>query len=441
MKLIFITAGAAGMYCGSCFRDNALAAELSRRGHDVLLVPLYTPTRTDEANVSQNRVFLGGVSVYLQQHFSLFQSTPWLLDRLWDSTPVLKLASRGSIAVEPAALGDLTISVLRGTHGRQRKEIDKLVHWLTREQRPDLVVLPNSMLIGLAEPIRRALDCPVCCTLQGEDLFLDGLSPAHRTEAVDLIRAASEHVDAFLAVSEYYVDHMSRFLGIASEKVKLVPLGINLDGYEPRAESPSGSRPTVGFFARIAPEKGLHVLCEAYQRLRTSGGLAHGRLEAAGYLPPEHRPYLASITEQMQAWGLGEEFSYRGSPDRDAKIEFLQGLDVLSVPSPYDEPKGLFLLEAMACGVPVVQPRRGAYPEMITKTGGGILVEPDDVDRLAGALGEILSNAEEARAMGERGIRGVREHYSVEAMADRALEVMQSVSRGTVTRAVSTTGA
>ncbi len=428
MRLIFITAGAAGMYCGSCFRDNALAAELSRRGHDVLLVPLYTPTRTDEVNVSQGRVFLGGVSVYLQQHFSFFRSTPWLLDRVWDSTPVLKLASRGSIAVEPSALGDLTISVLRGDQGRQRKEIDKLVHWLARERRPDLVVLPNSMLIGLARPIREALGCPVCCTLQGEDLFLGGLSPDDRAEAVALIRSAVEHVDAFLAVSEYYVGHMSQFLGIPTEKMKLIPLGINLDGYEPRSASPSGAVPAIGYFARIAPEKGLHVLCEAYHRLRTVGGLERGCLEVAGYLPPEHRPYLASITEQMRAWGLGDEFAYRGSPDRADKIRFLRGLDVLSVPSPYDEPKGLFVLEAMACGVPVVQPRRGAYPEILGKAGGGILVEPDDVASLAVGLGEILSDPAEARAIGARGAAGVRTHYGVDTMADRALEVLADIA-------------
>ena len=83
MKITYITAGAGGMYCGSCIRDNALATALTRKGHDVTLLPLYTPTRTDEENVSQQRVFFGGISVYLEQYVSLFRKTPWLLDRLW----------------------------------------------------------------------------------------------------------------------------------------------------------------------------------------------------------------------------------------------------------------------------------------------------------------------------------------------------------------------
>src|SRR5690606_39405187 len=90
MRILSITAGAANMYCGSCLRDNALAAELLRRGHDVTLLPVYTPTRTDESNVSAQRVLFGGISVYLQQHAWIFRHTPRVLDRLWDAAPVIR---------------------------------------------------------------------------------------------------------------------------------------------------------------------------------------------------------------------------------------------------------------------------------------------------------------------------------------------------------------
>src|SRR6516164_8405249 len=113
MKVIAFTAGAGPMYCGSCIRDNALAAELRKQGHDLILLPIYTPTLTDEPNVSEQTVFCGGISVYLEQHLPLFRKTPWLLDRLWDSRWALKLASRRSIAVSPRLLGELTVSVLR----------------------------------------------------------------------------------------------------------------------------------------------------------------------------------------------------------------------------------------------------------------------------------------------------------------------------------------
>ncbi len=114
MRLLYLTAGAAEMYCGSCLRDNALAAALLARGHDVVLTPVYTPTTTDEPNVSASQVLFGGVSVYLEQHVPLFRHTPAFLDRLWDSTPVLKLASKRQIKVDPAVLGEMTVSMLQG---------------------------------------------------------------------------------------------------------------------------------------------------------------------------------------------------------------------------------------------------------------------------------------------------------------------------------------
>jgi glycosyltransferase involved in cell wall biosynthesis len=184
---------------------------------------------------------------------------------------------------------------------------------------------------------------------------------------------------------------------------------------------------TVGFFARIAPEKGLHVLADAYRRLRARGDLKNARLEAAGYLAPEHENYLKEIEQQMITAGLGEEFHYRGVVNREQKITFLQTLDVLSVPATYDEPKGMFLLEAMACGVPVVQPRRGGFTEIIETTGGGELVEPDDPDSLAAGILRLARDPALAQRLGQNGFDNVRKHYSVARMADRALEAYESV--------------
>ena len=160
---------------------------------------------------------------------------------------------------------------------------------------------------------------------------------------------------------------------------------------------------TVGFFARIAPEKGLHVLAEAYRQLREDGRIPEARLEVAGYMAPEHKSYLSEIEQAMKDAGLGAEFHYRGVLDREEKISFLRKLDVLSVPATYDEPKGIFLLEAMACGVPVVQPRRGAFTEIVEKTGGGLLVEPDSPESLAsGHPGDLSRTGAGREAWSER---------------------------------------
>src|SRR5438128_5138186 len=302
MKILSITAGAAGMYCGSCSRDNALAVELLARGHDVTLLPLYTPTNPDEANVSRDRVLFGGISIYLQQHVALFRKTPGFLDRLWDSPSVIRALARRSISTDPKLLGDLTVSMLEGDRGVLRKEFDKLLEWLADEPVPDVVNLPNSLLISLARPLREALKRPICCTLQGEDLFLDGLIEPYRDKAIELIRRQVPDVDRFIPVSDYYVPTMSKLLGISADRMSVVPLGINLDGYERRSEDRDEVF-RVGYFARISPEKGLHLLAEAYPLFRRRTGAAPVQLEAAGYLSRAHEGYLADVKRGLEKAG------------------------------------------------------------------------------------------------------------------------------------------
>ena len=414
------------MYCGSCLRDNAMATELLARGHDVLLLPVYTPTFTDEPNVSRDHVVLGGISAYLEQYVPVFRKTPAWIDRLWDSKTVLSLASRRSISTNPKMLGEMTVSVLKGEDGFQRKEIQKLIDWLKNEAPPDVINLPYTLLIGLAAPLKSALKRPIVCTLQGEDLFLDGLQEPYRTQSLDLIQSQLDQVDAFLSVSEFYAEFMPQYLGIPAEKIRVVPLGINPDGFELKHANGAGPF-TVGFLGRVAPEKGLHVLAEAYRILRQSGDLSAGRLEVAGYMAADCKPYLGAIEESFRRWKLSDEFHYRGVLDRAEKIAFLRQLDVMSLPATYDEPKGVSLLEAMACGVPVVQPRRGAFTEIVEKTGGGLLVKPDDAESLAHGIREIFQDKELAEQLSAQGVRGVREHYTAAHMADQLLEAYESV--------------
>ena len=325
-------------------------------------------------------------------------------------------------------LGDLTVSMLEGEHGVLTREFDKLLEWLADESVPDVVNLPNTLLIGLAAPLKRALKRPIVCTLQGEDLFLEGLVEPYRTRAIELIRRQVPDVDRFLSVSDYYVPVMSAMLAIPRERIAVVPLGINMDGYA-RREARGASEPfRVGYFARVSPEKGLHVLAEAYRLLRAKAPSTPMRLEAAGWLAGAQAAYLEQVKQTLANAGLAGEFTYHGAVDRDGKMAFLRGLDVLSVPAPYEEPKGTFLLEAMASGVPVVQPRRGAFPEIVEKTGGGVIVAPDDPSTLADALLDLSRNRDRLERLAARAYDGVREHYSIQRSVDRLLEVYSEVA-------------
>ncbi|HET9215374.1 MAG TPA: glycosyltransferase family 4 protein [Terriglobia bacterium] len=428
MKILSITAGAAGMYCGSCARDNALARRLLDLGHDVTLIPVYTPTRTDEPNVSRPQVLFGGISVYLQQYLGLFRFAPRFLDRLWDAPSVIGAFAGRMVSNDPRLLGQLTLSMLQGESGVLQREFRKLLDWIRSEPLPDIINLPNSLLIALAEPLRREVRRPVVCTLQGEELFIQGLIEPYRTQAIELIRRRIPDVDHFIAVSQYCSTFMMEYLGIPASRISVVPLGINMQGYQRRDTSALPGRPyRIGYFARVAPEKGLHVLADAYVRFRRNGG-PEARLEAAGYASPAHKPYLDTVKDILKRAGLQDEFTYHGVVDREGKLAFLRSLDVLSVPATYDEPKGMFLLEAMACGVPVVQPRRGAFIEIVERTGGGLLVAPDNIDGgLAGTFQLLCGSPETALTLGENGFKKVRVHYSIEVATARLLDVYEAI--------------
>ena len=435
MRILSITAGAAGMYCGSCLRDNALAIELIARGHDTTLVPVYTPTLTDDANVSRRDVLFGGISVYLQQHSPLFRKLPRFLDRLWDSPRLIGMFAGRGISPDARFLGEMTISMLQGERGVLRKEFDKLVDWTKDEPVPDVVNLPNSLLISMAAPLKRALGRPVCITLQGEELFIDSLVPPYRDQALALIRRQVSDVDHFIAVSDYCARYMSSFLEIPSERVSVVPLGIAMDGYSRRETPPAKDAAfRVGYLARIAPEKGLQLLAQAYVRLRRKMNGAPARLEVAGYMAAEHRPYLDGARAVLAQAGLQDEMTYHGEIDRAGKRAFLRELDVLSVPAIYDEPKGLPLLEAMASGVPVVQPRRGAFIEVVNKTSGGVLVDQDDPDALASGLHSLWADPATRQRLGRAAYDGVRAHYTIAHSADRLTHVYESLTSAASSR-------
>lgn len=417
------------MYCGSCFRDNGLAAELIARGHAVTLIPVYTPTRTDEANVSRPDVLFGGISVYLQQYSALFRKTPRFLDRLWDSPRVIAAFAGRGVSPDARVLGELTISTLQGEDGVLRKEFEKLVEWTKDEPPPDVINLPNSLLIAMAAPLKRAFKRPVLCTLQGEELFLSELADPYRDRALALIQEQVRHVDQFIAVSEYCAEFMTGYLRIPPDRISVVPLGISMTGYSRRAEGERADEYRVGYFARIAPEKGLRELAEAYVGFRRRTGSAKISLHAAGYMAPNHGSYLEKAHDVLKQAGLGGEFMYHGSLDRQGKLDFLRSLNVLSVPATYDEPKGMFLLESMAAGVPVVQPRRGAFTEVVDKTGGGLLVAPDDVEAVAEGLYRVWSDGALSTALADRAFEGVRAHYGIERSASRQIEVYESAVR------------
>jgi glycosyltransferase involved in cell wall biosynthesis len=382
------------------------------------------PIRTDEADASEGRIFYGGINVYLEERSRLFRHTPRVVDWLLNRPFLLRWASRFAVKTDYADLADLTLSMLRGTHGHQRKEAAKLVGWLKDEVRPDAVILTNALLSGVVPLMKQQLGVPVLTTLQGDDIFLDALPPAARQRCVEQIRHNDRSTDGYIVTSRFYADYMAGYLGLDREKMHVVHPGLNLKGHGGPRPDRAGEPPTIGYFARICPEKGFQNLVDAFIHLRQTPGAPAAKLRASGWLGEQHRPFFNAQVKKLADAGLADDFEHVDSPGHADKVKFLQSLDVFSVPTDYREPKGLYVLEAWANGVPVVQPRHGSFPELIDATGGGLLVEPGNPAALADGIRRLLDDSVLRQQLGERGRAGVQQRFTARAMADATLGVL-----------------
>lgn len=420
MHIAIITAGGAGMFCGACMHDNTWAKALRKAGAEVTLIPTYTPIRVDEEDMSVERVFLGGINVYLDQQSKLWRKLPRWMTTWLDHPAVIKLATSFGVTNDARKLGELTLAMLDGELGPARRQIEELAEFIGRDLKPDVVCFSNALLSGTVRLIRSHFSGPIYCTLQGDDVFIDSLPDPYRQAC---IRSMSERVrefDGIVVHSEFYRDHMSQMLSVPPELFEILPLGIDLTGHDGLVDKPESDSLTVGYFGRICPEKGLHQLIEAVLKLPCHGPRV--RLVAGGYLGTRDARYFDEVSRAGKA--LGDRFTYAGSPpDRESKVELLKSFDIFSMPTTYREPKGISVLEALANGVPVVQPAHGAFVEMLSATEGGLLFEPGDPIDLATRIDELAHDRERRIELARKGQMAVRTRFSSEVMAATTLAI------------------
>lgn len=429
MQITYLTAGAAGMYCGSCLQDNAMAKALMRLGQDVILLPTYTPILTDESSVSSDQLFFGGLNVYLQQLSPVFRWLPKWMDRSLSAPWLVNWIASRSLGTTAKQLGALTVSMLQGSDGKQRKEVSRLCDWLVT-QRPDVIIFSNLLIAGCISEVKSRIGCPVVVMLQGDDIFFESLTEPYRRQAMELLRGLAQQVDRFIVHAEEYGQRMQALLQFPSQRLAVNPLAIDPSDFleVERSVGPGQRPPTVGYLARLAPEKGLHALVDAFIDVRQR--LPTARLEIAGWLGKQHEAYWTEQRDKLAAAGLQDSYRYHGSVDRNGKLQFLRSIDLLSVPTTYQEPKGLFLLEAMAAGVPVLQPAHGAFPEMIGRLGGGELFPAGNQTAYVDRLSSLLTDPVRLDAMGREGRAAVLGQATTEQSARRLLEILQPLVGG-----------
>ncbi|MGB0587521.1 MAG: glycosyltransferase family 4 protein [Limisphaerales bacterium] len=423
MNIVQITPGAGKMYCGNCFRDNALVAALREAGHEVTMIPLYLPFTLDEENqAGDTPIFYNGVNVYLEQKSALYRAAPRWLHRMVGSDTMLGWAASQVGKTRAEEVGDLTISMLRGEEGHQARELEELIGWLKTQPKPHVISLSNCLLLGLAHRLKEAIGAPVVCLLQNEAPYIDSMPEEVREEVWQIMAERAQEIDQFIAPSAFYAGLMRDKLNLTAERVQVIHNGINHDGYS--AERVAPNPPVVGFFSRMCKDKGLDTLVDAFIKMKQDNHIPQLRLKIGGGCGPGDEPFVGRLRERLQAKALLSDVEFHPNLNREEKQAFLKSLSVLSVPAQFGESFGFYVIEALAAGVPVVQPRCASFPELLDATGGGRVYDHEGPESLATALEGMLHNPSEAKAVGLKAREVVRETFSVEHMARQMIDLL-----------------
>lgn len=426
MKIAHIIPGSGGsFYCGNCMRDSKYIRALKDLGHQVIKVPLYLPIFDDAHDLDEVPVFYGAVNLYLKQQFPIFRHLPSFVEHALDSRSVLNMAARKAGSTRAKGLEEMTISMLLGEDGGQKEELDRLVDWLADEAKPDVVHLSNALLLGLARQIKQRLNVPIICSLQDEDVWVDAMTGPYRQKVWDLMSERGKDVDVFIPVSDYYSAEIHKRMVIPESKMKTVYLGVDTSDYFPKPILEK--EPVIGYLSRMCEENGLAVLVDAFILLRKSPEYASVKLKITGGKTGDDLHFIKEQKNKISKAVLENDVLWVEEFEGEERQKFFDSVRLISVPVLIGEAFGLYQLEAIASGIPVVQPALGAFPEVIAASGGGVIYPSNEPVQLAEALASLILNDEKLQQLSIAGLDGVKQHFDIHAQAKKMVSTYQSV--------------
>ncbi|MBC8005666.1 MAG: glycosyltransferase family 4 protein [Verrucomicrobia bacterium] len=426
MKIAHIIPGSGGsFYCGNCLRDSKYLKALKDLGHQVIKVPLYLPIFDDGHDLDEVPVFYGAVNLYLKQQFPVFRHLPAFVEHALDSKSVLNMAARKAGSTRASGLEKMTISMLLGEDGGQKAELDRLVDWLADEAKPDVVHLSNALLLGLARQIKKRMNIPVVCSLQDEDVWVDAMPDKYRKEVWDLMSRRGEDVDAFISVSDYYGAEIHNKMTISKENMHTVYLGVDAADYSPK--NITHKEPVIGYLSRMCEENGLAVLVDAFILLRENARFSSVKLKITGGKTADDAPFIKEQKQKISKAGMTNDVFWAEEFEGEERQKFFDSVRLISVPVLNGEAFGLYQIEAMASGIPMVQPALGAFPEVIKTSGGGTIYSPNDPRQLAEALASLILDKEKLQQLSEAARSGVKQHFDIHSQAKKMVAIYENV--------------
>ena len=340
---------------------------------------------------------------------------------------MLKLAAKFAGSTRAKGLEEMTISMLLGEQGEQKDELDKMISWISEHCKPDVIHLSNALLVGLARRLSESMKAPVICSLQDEDQWVDVMKPSSQEKVWNLIAERGEDVSVFVPVSGYYAAEMKKVLHIPDEKLSTVYIGVYPDDYELMLPSKKGR--SIGYVSRMCHELGMDILIDAFILLKEEPQYEDVELHITGGSTGDDRKFIHAQKRKIHKSGFSGKVKFHGDFEEKGLRDFFTEVSLLSVPVRKGEAFGIYLLESMASGIPIVQPALGAFPEIVELSGGGLTYEPNTPEALAEALKQLLSDPQKMDELSQQGRAGVERHFHVEGQVHKMIEVYRAAKQ------------
>ena len=426
MKIVHIVPGFGGtFYCGNCLRDSGVVASLKKAGHEAITLPMYLPLSKNGNDSGDGiPVFYGAVNIYLKQ-YPIFRHIPKWFENLMNSPPVLRFAAKKSGSTRASGLEDLTESMLLGAEGHQSEELQQLVDFLRFHEKPDVVHISNALLLGLAKKIREEVKVPVVCSLQDEDVWVDAMHQDQQEKMWRLLAEKAKDVDAFIAVSDFFASVMQKRMAIPGEKLHVLHVGVRPDFYP--YTKPAINPQIIGYLSRLNDENGFEILIDAFVKLKENPVFGTLKLKATGGMTGDDTKFINKQINKLKQNNILGDFEIQEDFTSPALQEFFKSITVLSVPVLKGEAFGLYQIEALASGVPLVQPQLGAFPEIIAATEGGVTYQPNTASALAEKLAEMLTNPSKLEVMSLTGRKSVEEKFDCGVLSQKMVEIYKTL--------------
>ena len=411
MKILFIVPGSGdSFYCGNCFRDNLQANALRKAGHDVVIMPLYLPFKYPSFK-ADTPLFFPATTFYAAEKFFNKGGMPRWMSRLLESKPMLRVASSFSGTTSAAGLEAITLSMIHGTDPVFNEQVHPMIDWIEHHEKPDVIHLSTTLLIGVAKAIRQRINIPLICSLQDEEVWIESMNGRYPQEAWQGIVNNIGYIDKFITTSEFYKNAITkRFPQIRN--VEVIYPGVDVAKY---ASGQFPADPVIGFFYRMNRDNGLDILAEAFVKLKKRNTVQNLKLTVSGGYTAKDKPFLKGVRKILQPYM--DDVNLCSAYDPEHHADFYKQITIISVPLTFDESVGLYLCEAFAAGRPAVEPATGSFPEITGEAG--VTYSPNNSDALADALEKLLTNETLFRHCSEKALEMSQKRYNDVVMAEK----------------------